>query len=167
MRRNDEMPSEANRPDGAPAPDLNQTEMGVDIPTGEEWGDAERAFLAAEGCETCGEDDPDVLDMHTRRLPACSAVQSPPGEPGTVFCDEHAPDVQTPREQAVSSLEDELVAAVVVYECERWEAVEHPTVDNAGGREIPAPRHIAGAATAPVRCRCGAEVDEIVYADGG
>lgn len=165
MRHGNGMPSEANRYDGAPAPKREQP-----APPGKEEVEAQhRRHLRSEGCKHCDEDEPDNLQQVGMLLPSCSARQKPP-EPFIVLCDdclEERPDSYAEKRVETAKEQDD-VDAIVVYDCgiTSFETFERPTTRGPDGDEIPKP-HTRPNATVPLKCRCGATVDDIVFFDGG
>lgn len=146
------------RLDGAPSP--------------EEAREEHRRYLREEGCEVCGEDDPDRLQVVPVFVPSCPAWQSPRNPGMMVLCDEHA---RSPREiwwaKTVSRARDQGAVAIAVYDCEAVRFAKLPERDwskEAPGVDSWDDIHPMGRPTPAVaiRCECGAELDEVRYLDG-
>lgn len=141
-----------------------RAEMNRDaMPTKEEAAAEHRSYLAREGCQKCDEDDPDALDIYGILMPSCSAVQ-PPRDPRVVLCDDCAENRDTLRERALKKARNrDDTLAVAIFECENWEYVTAPEqVTDKHGNPLP----MSHVPTAPIECRCGAHLDEVVHLGG-
>lgn len=172
---------------GGPMDDVAQNirneQMADAMPSAEEAKREHRRWLADKGCLVCGEDDPDALTTVTRPLHECGYHQHPPrGPEQLVFCEEHARPGETLwRARAIQKARKrDGVIAVVIYECRITEYVDAPepqtmevkeqvgwddagdpiyeTVETLHPYERPRP-------TAPIECRCGAALEEVVWLD--
>lgn len=171
MTRNDSTPQTGGVNDPVAQNIRNQQNRDA-MPTQKEAKAAARKALASKGCSECGEDDPDVLDQYHPLQPSCSARQQR-HEP-VILCDDCHENRETLRERALRRArekdddQEENILAVAFYGCDVWRYVEEPTIDMGNGEEIPAseaPPHVGERPTAPIECRCGSELDDIVYLD--
>lgn len=143
---NRDLPSEARRYDGGPAPKRN---AGVGI------GDAKAAAEEARRnatCDHCDHDDYEDLKMvQSSYQHGCSAHQHPDPDP-LRLCPDCRED-HNPEEDFISEKrESETVYAL--YECGIVLSASEPDVEGYGHREPP---------SVPVECRCGAEIEEVLY----
>lgn len=134
-------------------------------PSKEEAKRMHREYLAEEGCEVCQEDDPDRLQVvMLDHFPDCPATQHPGlshDPPQTVLCDEHErPSSVLARSRRVQQARNQdLAAYLVIYGCGTGATADYsePDPDNPyppdRRREHP---------SAPVECRCGAVISEVI-----
>jgi len=163
-----------------------RNEMNRDAaPSPEEAKAEHQRFLSSKGCTVCGESDPEVLQADHPYFPNCSATQTPPLDNYTpdVWCEEHfrpasvrfrAPKVQSARHRPDT-------VAVAFYECGSLEWVEAPetpthTVKEQVGRdedgkpiyeevEKPVRMRHRPRAQAPIECRCGSSLKDVVHVE--
>lgn len=150
--RDNNMPSEANRYDGAPAPDRN---VGISI------GDAKAAAEEARenaSCDHCDEDDyEDLKKVAKHHQHDCSAHQHAPPEP-LLLCSD-CREEHTPEEDFIERLR-EADDVRVLYECGIARSAEQPDVPDDAPKNHPS---VDTRGRIPATCRCGAHIEEIFY----
>lgn len=172
---------------GGPMDDVAQNiraEQNADaMPSPEEAKRQHRQWMADEGCQVCGEDDPDALTTVAVTMHKCSRHQHPPGPPELlVFCEEHARPSQTLWRARIiqkARKRDDTVA-VAIYECRIIEYVEEPEPKTVEVEEVvdwdddgdpiyemveKAQPYSAPRPSAHIVCGCGADLEEIVRLD--
>lgn len=161
-------PGRKGGPHDPVAQNIRNEQMRDAAPSPKEHREKHRKRLAGEGCEVCGEDDPDRLGFVYTYYPPCAAVQLPPDGPdGRVFCDEHR---RSNRElwwaRRVGQARDHNAVAIAEYACGSVEyATYDPETPRANDPEVtswddipPSHRPIP---EVPIRCRCGKLLDEV------
>lgn len=136
----------------------------ADFPSKAEVDKENRRQLAEHGCAKCDEDDPDNLGRVTIPAPSCPAMQTPPKAPWKILCEDHKDTLDTPRERALNRARElnerphdqraSTVKAVAFYECGNSEFVKKT-----------AETHPHAVPNVSYRCKCGADIDEVVYLD--
>lgn len=156
-----------------------RAEMNRDaVPTPEEVRQKHRNYLRDKGCEVCGETDPDKLTVKQPYMGGCYGGSRPSMDGPPVFCHEHYRSPKTFwRARQIKLARDRDTEAVVFYDCgsrcivdstdpETTHVKEQVGRDGAGlpifeEREIP--KQVQPVPEAPIRHRCDAEIEEIVY----
>ena len=141
------------------------------MPSKEEAEADHRGYLRRHGCETCDETDPDRLKQVGVLLPSCPMTQTP-RDPFIILCDECRKTRETLRERSIrrarnrdgtTAYRETKTVGVVFHECGSWRYVEAEPMDDVYAEGFYEDAHPDWVPTGPLRCRCGASVDEYVH----